>query len=94
MAAIGRGHKARALLVPRQDQFDCFRIGKALQKIEVLLAWNTKDIFNALFFETLDKQIGRFRSIGHRSKPPSKKRAVLAHLLRHYSRPNGVLLRL
>ena len=58
MAAIGRGHEACALLVTGQDQPDLLRSGKRVEKVQIFLAWNAKDIFDAFLLEALDEKIG------------------------------------
>ena len=55
VAAVGRGHEAGALFVAGEDQLDFRRPGETVEKIQILLAGDAKDIFDALFFQTLYK---------------------------------------
>jgi hypothetical protein len=55
--SIGRGHESRALLMPRQDQFDLGRSRQAVEEIKVLLAGHAEDVLDALVLEALDEQV-------------------------------------
>src|SRR3546814_17283635 len=67
VAAIGRGHEARTLFVAGQDHPDRLRSRQAVEKVEIFLTGNAENIFDALFLETLDEQVGCFF---HVTSPP------------------------
>ena len=55
--AVGGGHEAGGLLVPRQHQL-YLRAPQQLQHVEIFLAGNREDAFDALVLERGDQQIG------------------------------------
>ena len=57
--AVGGRHEAGGLFVPRQHQLD-LRAPQRLQHVEILLAGNGEDAFDALVLERGDQQIGAF----------------------------------
>ncbi len=89
MAAIGRGHETRALLVPRQDQLDCLRARQAVEEIQILLARNAENILDAFFLKTFDEQVGCFfhmpvaPSAAHRTDAASNHAGDLQHICRY-----------
>jgi len=60
MAPVSGGHETRTLFVPRQDQLDLGRARQAVEEIEILLAGDAENIFDPLFLEAIDEQVGCF----------------------------------
>ena len=54
------GHESGGLFVAGNDDLDP-RGAEGLEKVEVLLAGQTEDVFNAFFFELLHEQVGCFQ---------------------------------
>ena len=65
-AAIGGRHEAGGLFVPRQHQLD-LRAPQRVENVEILLAGNGKDVFDALVLERGDQKIAGF---GHATEAP------------------------
>ena len=63
---VGGRHEAGSLFVPRQHQLD-LRAPQRLQHVEILLAGNGEDVFDALVLEGGHQQIGGF---GHAAETP------------------------
>ena len=57
--AVGRRHKSSGLFVAGEHQFDG-RHAQRLDNVEVFLARNAKDVFNALIFEGGHQQVRAF----------------------------------
>jgi hypothetical protein len=66
MPPVGRRHEAGALLVAGQDELDPGGARQAVEKVEILLAGHSEDIFDPFFLQALDEQVGR---LGHSDFP-------------------------
>ena len=67
---VGRRHERGGLFMAGQDELDA-RLPQRLDNVEVLLARNAEDVFDALVLQGSDKQV---RSLGHQRRPRSEPR--------------------
>ena len=61
--AVDGGHESGTLLMPGQDELDLLRPRQGVEEVQVLLTGDPEHVLAAFFFETLDKQVGRFHGL-------------------------------
>ena len=66
--AVGGCHERGRLFVPGDDDLDAAS-PEGFEKVEVLLAGQAEDVFNAFFFQLLHEQVRCFHSFSQRNLP-------------------------